>query len=47
MTVKPVEVGVKVELNNIFFEFGKAELKSESFPELNRIASFFKSNTNF
>lgn len=46
MTVKLVEVGVKVEMNNIFFEFGKAELKSESFPELNRIASFFKSNTN-
>jgi OmpA-OmpF porin, OOP family len=45
MTVKPVEVGVKVEMNNIFFEFGKAELKSESFPELNRIATFFKSNT--
>ncbi len=45
MTVKPVEVGVKVEMNNIFFEFGKAELKSESYPELNRIASFFKSNT--
>jgi OmpA-OmpF porin, OOP family len=45
MTVKLVEVGVKVEMNNIFFEFGKAELKSESFPELNRIATFFKSNT--
>ena len=45
MTVKPVEVGVKVEMNNIFFEFGKAELKSESYPELNRIATFFKFNT--
>jgi OmpA-OmpF porin, OOP family len=45
MTVKPVEVGVKVEMNNIFFEFGKAELKPESYPELNRIATFFKSNT--
>lgn len=45
MTVKPVEVGVKVEMNNIFFEFGKAALKSESYPELNRIATFFKSNT--
>jgi len=45
MTVKPVEVGVKIEMNNIFFEFGKAELKSESYPELNRIAIFFKSNT--
>jgi OmpA-OmpF porin, OOP family len=45
MTVKPVEVGVKVEMNNIFFEFGKSELKPESYPELNRIATFFKSNT--
>jgi outer membrane protein OmpA-like peptidoglycan-associated protein len=44
MTVKPVEVGVKVEMNNIFFEFGKAALKSESYPELNRIAEFFKTN---
>jgi OmpA-OmpF porin, OOP family len=44
MTVKPVEVGVKVEMNNIFFEFGKATLKPESYPELNRIAEFFKTN---
>lgn len=44
MTVKPVEVGAKVEMNNIFFEFGKAALKSESYPELNRIAEFFKTN---
>ena len=44
MTVKPVEVGAKVEMNNIFFEFGKAALKPESFPELNRIAEFFKTN---
>ena len=32
-------------MNNIFFEFGKAALKPESFPELNRIANFFKTNT--
>ena len=44
MTVKPVEVGAKVEMNNIFFEFGKAALKPESYPELNRIAEFFKTN---
>ncbi|MEA5140766.1 OmpA family protein [Arcicella rigui] len=45
MTVKPIEAGTKVEMNNIFFEFGKAALKPESFPELNRIANFFKTNT--
>ncbi|MDR6564448.1 MULTISPECIES: OmpA family protein [unclassified Arcicella] len=45
MTVKPIEAGTKVEMNNIFFEFGKANLKPESYPELNRIANFFKTNT--
>ncbi len=45
MTVKPIEAGTKVEMNNIFFEFGKASLKPESYPELNRIANFFKTNT--
>jgi len=45
MTVKPIEAGTKVEMNNIFFEFGKAALQPESYPELNRIANFFKTNT--
>ena len=45
LTVKIVEAGTKVEMNNIFFEFGKAALKSESYPELNRLAEFFKKNT--
>ena len=44
MTVTPVEVGAKVQMNNIFFEFGKATLKAESYPELNRISEFFKTN---
>jgi OOP family OmpA-OmpF porin len=34
----PIEEGQVVRLNNIFFEFGKATLSSESFPELDRIA---------
>lgn len=34
----PIEEGQIVRLNNIFFEFGKATLSSESFPELDRIA---------
>jgi len=33
----PIEVGQVVRLNNIFFESGKAELKSESFVELNGV----------
>jgi OmpA-OmpF porin, OOP family len=44
MTVKPMEAGTKIEMNNIFFEFGKAALKLESYPELNRIALQFKGN---
>jgi len=36
----PFEVGVTVKLNNIFFEFGKATLLPESFPELDRTIRF-------
>jgi OmpA-OmpF porin, OOP family len=48
MTVIPsknVEVGTKIEMKNIFFQFGKAALQPESYYELNRLASFFKENT--
>ncbi|HWA33536.1 MAG TPA: OmpA family protein [Cyclobacteriaceae bacterium] len=42
MRLAPIEVAAiepdaKIALNNIFFDFNKAVLKSESFPELNRI----------
>jgi OmpA-OmpF porin, OOP family len=42
VTVSPIEVtpiaeDAMIPLNNIFFDFDKAVLKSESFPELNRI----------
>lgn len=37
-----VEENVTLVLNNIFFDFDKAVLKPESFPELNRIASLMK-----
>lgn len=40
----PLEIGQAIRLNNIFFEFAKAELKNESFPELNRAAKFMKEN---
>jgi len=42
----PIEVGAIVRLNNIFFETGKAELKSESYTELNRVIAFLKENPN-
>ena len=48
MTLTPiasVEVGTKVSMNNIFFEFGRATLRPESYPELIRLSTFFKGNT--
>ncbi|NQY67300.1 MAG: OmpA family protein [Flavobacteriales bacterium] len=44
LLLKPIEVGQKVELNNIFFESGKEALKEESFPELDRIISVMNTN---
>lgn len=35
----PIIVGETVALNNIFFQFGKATLTDDSFPELDRIAA--------
>lgn len=34
---KPIDGGVSISLNNIFFDFDQVTLKAESFPELNRI----------
>lgn len=42
----PIEVGQVIRLNNIFFEFAKADLKPESFVELNRVAKFLNENTS-
>ena len=42
----PIKEGEKVPLNNIFFEYAKATLRSESFPELDRIAETLKLNVN-
>ena len=40
--VAAVEENVTIVLNNIFFDFDKSSLRSESFPELNRIISLMK-----
>lgn len=42
----PIEVGQVVRLNNIFFEFGKADLLNDSFVELNRLVDLLKENAN-
>ncbi len=44
LRITPIEVGQVVRLNNIFFEYGKATLKPESFPELDRTIEFMKNN---
>ncbi|MBI5220167.1 MAG: OmpA family protein [Bacteroidia bacterium] len=44
LRLAPIEVGAVVTLNNIFFEYAKAVLKPESFPELNRVVEFLEQN---
>jgi len=41
-----VSVGETINLNNIFFDQGKAELKTESKEELDRVIAFLQSNPN-
>lgn len=46
LTLVPIKTGETIVMNNIFFETDKSELKEESFPELDRIASFLEDNTS-
>ncbi len=40
----PIEVGESILLNNVFFQQGKPVLKSESFPELDRLGQILTDN---
>lgn len=40
----PIEVGLTVRLNNIYFDFDKTTLKPASYPELNKVVNFLKRN---
>lgn len=40
----PIVQGSTVALNNIFFEFGRAALREDSFPELNRLIDVLNEN---
>ncbi len=44
LVIAPVEVGVSIKINNIFFETGKSTLKPASFPELERLVKFLTSS---
>ncbi|MEM7038637.1 MAG: OmpA family protein, partial [Bacteroidota bacterium] len=44
--LEPILVGSKVILNNIYFNTGKYDVKSESEPELKRLQQFLKANPN-
>lgn len=44
--LQPIEVGLTVRLKNIYFDFDKATLKSESYAELNKVVDFLKQNPN-
>jgi outer membrane protein OmpA-like peptidoglycan-associated protein len=39
IALQPMGIGAKIVLNNVFFDTGKATLRPESFPELNRLAN--------
>ncbi|MBN2349820.1 MAG: OmpA family protein [Bacteroidales bacterium] len=43
-SLERVEVGAKVILKNIFFEFGKSALKPESYSELDNVVKLLESN---
>ncbi len=42
--LQPIEVGLTVRLKNIYFDYDKTTLKSESFVELNKVIDFLKQN---
>lgn len=44
MYLQPIEIGVTVRLKNIYFDFDKTTLKSESFTELDKVVDFLTKN---
>ncbi|MBI4978565.1 MAG: OmpA family protein [Spirochaetes bacterium] len=44
LALVPIEVGQTIVLNSIFFDYNKASLRSESFPELDRVVQLLKEN---
>lgn len=40
----PIKMNVAIRLNNVFFDVGRYELRTESYPELDRLVDFLKKN---
>lgn len=43
--LQPIEVGLTVKLKNIYFDYDKTTLKSESFVELDKVVDFLNANS--
>jgi outer membrane protein OmpA-like peptidoglycan-associated protein/tetratricopeptide (TPR) repeat protein len=46
IVLEPLKTGSLTVLNNVFFDFGKADLKNESLGELERIVNLLKENSS-
>jgi outer membrane protein OmpA-like peptidoglycan-associated protein/tetratricopeptide (TPR) repeat protein len=46
IVLEPLKTGSLTVLNNVFFDFNKADLKNESFGELERIVNLLKENSS-
>ncbi len=44
LVLVPIEIGESIELKNVFFVQSKAELRPESYPELDRLVKIMKDN---
>lgn len=47
ITIKEIKAGKSFVVNNVFFDFSKANLKPESYYELDQIVKILKDNPNF
>lgn len=45
IALQPTDVGTVVTLKNVFFDFDRAELKPESYVELDKLADYLRTNT--
>lgn len=46
LRIAAIEVGIDIPLNNIFFEYAKANLRPDSYPELDRMVETLQRNPN-
>ena len=44
IALTPIEIGATVRLNKVYFDFDKATLRPESFPELDRVVTLMENN---